>query len=155
MNPAVYAILGSIVGGLVAGTFSVMVARQTQKNADKAWMRDNRRELYDRFLTHAQVLLIALVEPRHDPRADEVHDAHVEFMSVYAAIQAVAEREVIEATRTYGYELLKLKRLVAAGSPKANSVASQVRHYRHEAIDTMRAELGLTGTVKPLEPAES
>jgi hypothetical protein len=151
MNPAVYALLGSLIGGLVAGTFSFLIAWQTRKNAERAWTRDNRREIYDRFLTHGQELLIALVEPRPDPSADELHDAYVAFMGAYAVVQAVAERAVVDAARAYGYELGALKRLIDAGGADASNVAAQVRLLRQVAIDAMRLELGLTGSAKPLE----
>jgi hypothetical protein len=149
MNPAVYAILGSLVGGLIAGTFGFLLAWQTRKAAEQAWVRDNRREIYDRFLTQGQALLIALVEPRLDPSADELHDAYVAFMGVYAVVQAVAERAVVDAARTYGYELLKLKQRVGATSTDAGAVAADVRLHRQAAIDAMRLELGLTGSAKP------
>jgi hypothetical protein len=150
MNPAVYALLGSIVGGLVAGTFSFLLAWQTRKTAEKAWVRDNRREIYDRFLTHGQELLIALVEPRRNAGPDEAHDAYVGFMSAYAVVQAVADRKVVEAARTYGYGLGRLKRMLDAGEPDAAGVAANVRLDRQAAIDAMRLELGLTGSAKPL-----
>lgn len=150
MNPAVYALLGSLVGGFIAGTFSFLLAWQQRKDAENAWMRDNRREIYDRFLTHGQALLIALDEPGPVPSADELRNAYIAFMGAYAVVQAVAERAVVDAARTYGYELLKLKR-IDAGSTKAGKVAAQVRLYRQEAIDAMRLELGQTGTAKPLE----
>ena len=43
MNPAVYALLGSLIGGLVAGTFSFLIAWQTRAEAASratftAWM---------------------------------------------------------------------------------------------------------------------
>jgi hypothetical protein len=150
MNSAVYALLGSLVGGLVAGTFSFLVAWQTRKSGERAWVRDNRREIYDRFLTHGQALLIALDEPRPGAKEDEPHEAFVAFMGVYAVVQAVADRDVVDAARTYGYELLRLKRLVAEGAPDVDRVAAQVRLDRQNAIDAMRAELGLKGTAKPL-----
>jgi hypothetical protein len=55
-----------------------------------------------------------------------------------------------------GVVAVKRRTLVAPGgtrerSPDANSVAGQVRLYRHIAIDAMRLELGLTGSAKPLE----
>ena len=151
MNPAVYALLGSLVGGFIAGTFSFLLAWQQRKDAEKAWVRDNRREIYDRFLTGGQALLVALVEPRPDPIADELRNAYVAFMGAYAVVQAVAERAVVDAARTYGYELLKLKQRVDAGSTDAGKVAARVRLYRQDAIDAMRLELGLTGTAKPRE----
>jgi len=151
MSSAVYALLGSLVGGLVAGTFSFLLAWQTRKTAEQAWVRDNRREIYDRFLTHGQALLIALVEPHPDPSPDELHDAYVAFMSAYAVVQAVAERSVVDAARTYGYKLGRLKQLIDAGAPDAYTVAAQVRLDRQAAIDAMRLELGLTGSAKPLK----
>jgi hypothetical protein len=151
MNPAVYAILGSLVGGLVGGSFSALLAWQTRKAGEHAWVRDNRREIYDRFLTRGQALLIALTEPREDARSDDLYDEYVGFMGAYAVVQAVADREVVDAARTYGYGLGDLKRLVAVGSTHARSAARQVRLDRQATIDMMRGELGLTGSAKPLE----
>jgi hypothetical protein len=151
MHPAVYALLGSLVGGFVTGTFSLLLSSQTRKAAERAWVRDNRREIYDRFLTHGQELLIALVEPRPDPSPDELHEAYVAFMGAYAVVQAVAERAVVDAARSYGYNLGELKQRIDARATDASSVAAQVRLDRQAAIDAMRLELGLTGTAKPLE----
>jgi hypothetical protein len=151
MQPAVYALLGSLIGGFIAGSVSFLVAWQTRKAAEQAWVRDNRREIYDRFLTQGQALLIALVEPLPEPSADELHNAYVGFMGAYVVVQAVAERAVVDAARNYGYELGKLKQRIDAGSTDAGNVAARVRLYRQEAIDAMRLELGQTGTAKPLE----
>jgi hypothetical protein len=154
VNPAVYALAGSLIGGLVAGTFSLLVAGRTQRASERAWMRDNRREIYDRFLTHAQRLLVALVEPRPQQQPDELHDAYVDFASVYAVVQAVAERDVVDAARTYGKRLIdELKPLVDAGGrpgdPAISALGAQVRLDRQATIDSMRNELGLTGSAKP------
>lgn len=158
VNPAVYALAGSLIGGLVAGTFSLLVAGRSQRASERAWMRDNRREIYDRFLTNAQRLFVALDEPRPQPKPDELHDAYVEFVSVYAVVQAVAEREVVDAARTYGKRLVDdLKRLVDAGGrpgdPAIVSLGKQVRDDRQATIDSMRRELGLTSSARPAIPA--
>lgn len=59
LSPVLSGLLGAVIGGLTAGVVSLLVAWQTRKAAERAWVRDNRREIYERFLTYAQSLLIA------------------------------------------------------------------------------------------------
>src|SRR3954452_1599304 len=140
VNPAVYALAGSLIGGVVAGTFSLLVAGRTQRASERAWMRDNRREIYDRFLTNAQRLLVALADPPPQPKPNELHDAYVDFVSAYVIVQALAERDVVDAARTYGQRLIDdLKPLVDAGGrpgdPAIVALGRQVRLDRQATID--------------------
>ena len=50
---AVFGLAGSLIGGLIAGTVSLRVARHAREAAERSWMRDSRREIYDRFLANA------------------------------------------------------------------------------------------------------
>jgi hypothetical protein len=47
---AAFGLAGSLIGGTIAGTVSLVVARQARDAAEHSWIRDNRREIYDRFL---------------------------------------------------------------------------------------------------------
>ena len=60
-------------------------------------------------------------------------------------MQTVAERPVVDAARVYAYRLLEMAR---GGLDPADfeRVAQLVRSARHDKIDAMRAELGLTGS---------
>src|SRR5215469_15835957 len=69
-NPAVYGLAGVLIGAVIAGGVSLWTAKETRKAAERAWVRDNRREIYDRFLTCAQTLLIACENARSSPFAD-------------------------------------------------------------------------------------
>ena len=106
---AAFGLAGSLIGGAIAGTVSLLVARQTREAAEGAWVRDSRRETYDRFLTRAQTLLIACgLEPSQEAKA-AVEAAHTEFFGVYGVVQTVAEIRVVDAARVYAYRLLELE----------------------------------------------
>ena len=59
MAAAVFGFVGVLVGAVIAGGVSLRIAKQTREAAERAWVRDNRREIYDRFLTCSQTLLNA------------------------------------------------------------------------------------------------
>jgi hypothetical protein len=153
VNPAVYGLLGSLVGGFIAGTVSLLVARQARDTAERTWVRDNRREMYDRFLTYAQRLLIAAEDTRPRGSSTELEEAYTGFFSSYGVVQTVAERDVVDAVRTYAYRLLELKQELDAEKPSGpayfRQVADLVRLARHDAIDAMRLELGRSDSAKP------
>jgi hypothetical protein len=142
---AAFGLAGTLVGGLIAGTVSLRVARQAREAAERSWMRDSRRVIYDRFLTHAQKLLIAC---EGAAAKDELRQAYLNFFEVYGVVQTVAELPVVAAARVYAYRLLELTR---GGLEPARfaRVAQLVRFARHDTIDAMRAELGLTGSAGP------
>ena len=150
---AAFGLAGSLIGGLIAGTVSLRVAKQAREAAERSWMRDSRREIYDRFLTNAQKLLIACessASPRENVGAseDEAQEAYLNFFEVYGVVQTVAERPVVDAARVYAYRLLELAR-GGLEPTKFDRVAQLVRFARHDTIDAMRAELGLTGSASP------
>src|SRR5262249_35677198 len=153
VSPAVYGLVGSLIGALAAGTASYVVARQARKAAERAWVRDNRREIYDRFLTCAQRLLIALEQPRANEHAEDVEKAYIGFFEANAVVQTVAERPVVEAARAYAYQLKELEEELDSGKPSGGEYSSRVarcvRLSRHDTIDAMRAELGLVGQARP------
>ena len=135
-------LLGSLIGGAIAAVVTLMVARQARDAAASGWIRDTRRDVYDRFLTAGQELLIV-----HEARSP-VDQAHSDFFEVYGVLQTVAERPVVNAARVYAYRLLELKdrRL---GPQNVGAVAQLVRRARHDTIDAMRAELGVEGSARP------
>jgi len=159
-----YALVGSLIGGLIA----VVVAWQARKAAERAWIRDSRRDIYDRFLTSAQKLLVVCEAAEQDELAggteettelkNAVESAHADFFEVYSVVQTVAERKVVDAARIYAYRLGELKssldsESVLAPEPETFSrVAQLIRLARHETIDAMRAELGLKGSARPPLP---
>jgi gas vesicle protein len=110
---AAFGLAGALIGGLIAGTASLLVARQAREAAEKAWIRDSRREIYDRFLTNAQKLLIACEATKNGYGNEEAEEteaaleaAHIDFFEVYVVVQTVAERPVVDAARVYAYRLL-------------------------------------------------
>jgi hypothetical protein len=150
---AAFGLAGTLVGGLIAGTVSLRVASQAREASERSWMRDSRREIYSRFLTGAQKLLIACEgsESRREGigvTRDEFRQAYLDFFEAYGVVQTVAERPVVDAGRVYAYRLLELAR---GGLEPAqfDRVAQHVRFARHDTIDAMRAELGLTGSARP------
>jgi hypothetical protein len=158
---AAFGLAGSLVGGAIAGTVSLLVARQARDAAEQNWVRDNRREIYDRFLTSAQKLLIASEASKSHGGSvgaedeEAVEKAHTDFFEVYGVVQTVADRPVVDAARIYAYRLLELagsqRRDFRPGLQNTNfeRVAQLVRFARHDAIDAMRTELGLAGSAQP------
>lgn len=166
-GPAVFALAGSLIGGLIAGVFSFWVARQAREAAKDAWIRDNRREIYDRFLTCGQRLLIACEESRYGrrgrwrpgrrPEAEgaeaSVESANTNFFGAYVMVQTIADTALVVAARVYAYRLWELKASLNSksvmGPENFDRVTELIRVARHGTIDGMRAELGLEGSVSP------
>ena len=158
--PAVFGLLGSLIGGFIAGAISLLVARQARDAAEGAWIRDNRREIYDRLLTSAQRLLIACEAYKDARRKKEVAKASVvsaftEFWEAYGVVQTVAGSSLVNATRVYSYRLWELATSLGSASVMGpehfRTVAQLTRTARHNVISAMRAELGLGGFVIPEE----
>jgi hypothetical protein len=141
LSPAVYGLVGSLIGGSIAGSVSLLVAWQARSAAEQAWVRDNRRAIYAEFLTNAQAFLIALLKGEH------VEEAYDRFFGPWGVVQTVAGTEVVDAARTYGYRLRELKDEHDANNPSGleyfNKVAGLVRRARHATIAAMRSDLGL------------
>jgi hypothetical protein len=81
--------VGVLIGAFIAGAASLWVAKQAREAAERAWIRDNRREIYDRFLTRAQTLLIACEEARESETKGaraSVEIAHTKFFEVYGVV---------------------------------------------------------------------
>jgi hypothetical protein len=154
-----FGLAGSLIGGLIAGTVSLRVARQAREAAESSWIRDSRRWIFDRLLTEGQRLLIACVACRSANRSTEtkeaVEEAHRAFFEVYGVVQTVSERDVVDASRAYGYRLLELRESLDdrgyLGPRHFDEVAQLVRRARHDTIDAMRIELGLTDSARPPE----
>ena len=162
--PAIFGLVGTMIGCLIAGTISLNVARNARQAAEHAWIRDNRRETYDRFLTCAQELLMACeAQHRRSPgssasnESDEeaTRKAYQQFFESYGVIQVIAKRSLVGAARDYAYRLMELSNILdstgAFSADKFGAVAQTIRQARQETIDVMRGELGLTGSAKPLK----
>ena len=111
-----FGLVGTVIGGVIASTVSLRLAREAQHAAESAWIRENRREIYDRVLTSAQKLLIAC-EHRHDrdhrdQAGEDVQEAFVDFFNAYGVVQTVAARPVVAAVRVYASRLLELKEML-------------------------------------------
>ena len=78
-----------------------------------AWIRDNRREIYDRYLTYAEKLLHsceAYKAAHHDKEKAKanVEHAFTNFWEVYGVVQTVACTRLVKAARIHGYRLGEL-----------------------------------------------
>lgn len=150
--PAVFGLAGSLIGGFIAGVVSISVARQARQAAEGAWIRDNRREIYDRLLTYAERLLIACEACKDTPGNDaaakaRVQSAFTNFWEVYGVVQTVAGARLVEAARVYAYRLWELAASLGSTSvmepENFRRVAELIRDARYDMISQMRAELGL------------
>ncbi len=156
MAVALFGLSGVLIGAVIAGAVSLWTAKETRQAAERAWVRDNRREIYDRFLTCAQTLLIACENARNAGTGEEeasVRSADISFWETYGVILTVADGELAAAARVYAYRLLELRESLRSKSVMSpdyfGSVAPLVRESRHDTIDAMRAELGLEKTIWP------
>lgn len=143
-----------------------MVARQAREAAERAWVRDSRRDIYDRFVTAAQKLLIACEACKAVHRKGEDNDsedsketedavelAHINFFEAYIVVQTVADTRLVDAARVYAYRLWELRESLRSksvlGPKNFDRVAELVRVARHDTINGMRTELGLAGNIRP------
>jgi hypothetical protein len=156
--PAIFGLAGSLIGGFIAGTVSLFVARQAREAAEGAWIRDNRREIYDRLLTTGERLLHAWEAYKYAYSDRETAQADVEsgltnFFEVYGVVQTVAGARLVDAARVYAYRLWELAASLGPtsvmGPENSNIVFKLVRDARHDMIDAMRDELGLGGGIRP------
>jgi hypothetical protein len=148
---AFFGLAGSLIGGFVAASVSLLVARQARQASESTWIRDNRREIYDRLLTCAERLLIAC-EACKDVHRDDAARARVEtaftnFWELYGVVQTVADTRLVEAARIYAYRLWELAASLGStsvmGPENFRRVAELIRDARYNMISEMRAELGL------------
>lgn len=113
LMPAVFGLVGALIGEIMAGAASLLVAWQARKAAEHAWMRYSGREIYDRFLTYAQRLLIACEsykDARHkngEAKAN-VGSAFTSFWDVYGVVQTVASTQLFNKAHIHGYRLWEL-----------------------------------------------
>jgi hypothetical protein len=156
--PAIFGLAGSLIGGFIAGAVSLLVARQVQEAAEGAWIRDNRREIYDRLLTYSERLLHACEAYKAAHGDKETAKANVEsaftnFWEVYGVVQTVASTRLVEAVRVYAYRLWELVASLDSSSVIVSEnhslVIRLIRDARHDMINAMRAELGLDGGIRP------
>jgi len=150
---AIFGLVGSLIGGFIAAGVSLLVARQARQAAEITWIRDNRREIYDRLLTFSERLLIACEACKEAPRDDVAARASVEtaftnFWEVYGVVQTVADTRLVEAARIYAYRLWELAASLGStsvmGPENFRRVAELIRDARYNMISEMRAELGLS-----------
>jgi hypothetical protein len=156
--PAVFGLAGSLIGGFIAGTISLLVARQAREAAEGAWIRDNRREVYDRFLTYAERLLHACEAYKYAFSGKEMARTKIEsgltdFFEIYGVVQTVAGTRLVKTARVYAYRLWELAASLGStsvmGPENFSIVFKLIRDARRDMIDAMRDELGLDGGVRP------
>jgi hypothetical protein len=177
--PAIFGLAGSLIGGFIAGTVSLLVARQARAAAEGTWIRDNRREIYDRLLTRAERLLHACeaYQEAHGGKESvkaNLESAYTNFFEAYGVLQTVAGIPLVDAARDHAYRLRALaesltstrvmdpqkfnlvvklirepRHEVLMDPQKFNLVVRLIREARHEVLDAMRAELGLDRGIRP------
>jgi len=149
-STAVFGLVGVLIGAVVAGGVSLWTANETRKAAERAWVRDNRRTIYDRFLTCGQTLLVVCEDARkadNEGAATTVSSADVKFWEAYGVVLTVAGGELADAARTYAYRLQEARESLRSKSvmppDRFDRVTPLIREGRHATIDAMRVELGL------------
>lgn len=157
---AAFGLVGTAIGGAIAGTVSLKVANEARRAAERAWVRDSRRQIYDRFLTAGQRLLAVMetaAETSTAPgeRRPAVDEAYSAYFETYASVQTVAEIQVVRCARQHAYRLQALKDILDGRDPfewkEFDPIAKLVREARHDTIDAMREDLGLDGSARPPE----
>jgi hypothetical protein len=155
---AVFGLAGSLIGGAIAGTVSLKVARDARDAAERSWVRDSRRAIYDRFLAAGQRLLVVLETARTPAEVPEevlatIDAAYATFFETYASVQTVAELGVVQTARVQAYRLQALKDILDGRGPSSagefDRISQLVRLARQDTIDAMRADLGLHGSARP------
>ena len=154
--PAIFGLAGSLIGGFIAGTISLLVARQARAAAEGAWIRDNRREIYDRLLTCAERLLHACEAYEalggNETVKASARSAFTNFFEAYGVVQTVAGTRLVEAVRVHAYRLWELVVSLSTSvmAPEDFSLVTRlIRDARHDVIDAMRIELGLDSGIRP------
>jgi hypothetical protein len=155
---AAFGLAGSLIGGAIAGTVSWAVARQAREAAERSWIRDTRRDVFDRFLTKAQDLHAGCEiydrGGRDEASREVVERAFRDFFHIYAVLQTIAESRVVDAARIHGYRLHELRDEVLGKpgvlkAPDVALVSELVRDARHDTVDAMRKDLGLSAIAHP------
>lgn len=151
-----FGLIGTLVGAGIAGGFSLRIAREARTTAEHEWIRENRREIYDRYLVGAQTLHLACEEafrPGAPDGGEAVRTAFAAMLNTYSVVQTVAERQVIDAARVYTYRLIELRDVLEGkgivGRERFGEIAQLVRAARHDAIDAMRDDLALQDSARP------
>jgi hypothetical protein len=157
---------GALIGGGIAGVVTLKVAHEAREQAERSWMRDSRRDIYDRFLAAGQKLLAVMesaasTKAENESRAGKLQDesdpvvdaAYAAYFETYASVQTVAELRVVKPAREHAYLLQALKDALDDGdrlrSGEFHRIAQVVRLARQDTIDAMRADLDLRGSAKP------
>jgi hypothetical protein len=155
---AAFGLVGTLIGGVIAGTASARVARHAREAAERAWVRDSRRQIYDRFLAAGQRLLATMEAAAASSTIagasrEAVDEAYSAFFETYPSVQTVADVEVVASARNQAYRLQVLKDILDErgefGRKDFHRIAKLVRDARHDTIDAMRADLHLPGSARP------
>jgi hypothetical protein len=118
-------------------------------------MRDNRRVIYDRFLTSAQMLLHACEAykaarpPDKEKAKANLESASTSFWAAYHVVETVAGAPLFETARIYGYRLWELTTelgsTIVMGPENFDAVRPLILPARRNTVAAMRADLGLGG----------
>jgi hypothetical protein len=155
---AAFGLVGTAVGGAIAGWVALRVASNARRTAEQAWVRDSRQQIYDRFLTAGQRLLAVMEKAAQSPTIPvearpAVEESYSEYFETYASVQTVAEIAVVMSARNHAYRLQALKDILDGRGPfernEFDRIAKLVRDARHDTIDAMRGDLGLDDSARP------
>ncbi len=91
---ALIGLAGSLIGGMIAGGISILIAREARAGAHESSFRDSLSHICAGFLANSQALLDACWSSGQSPQTDAsraaVKQAHLEFFEVYGVLQTLA-----------------------------------------------------------------
>ena len=161
----IFALIGSLVGVLVA----FQLARAARMEERLNWLKDQRQEVYPRFVAAAQSVLDAceelpFSEPSRSVVLDQLQTGYRDLVVHNAVIQTLGRRSTIAAARLHMYTLIELRgvrlgRIRDPGSAAVDELLRGARRSRHQALLAMRYELDVPDTdglekdlENPMEP---
>ena len=148
----VFALIGSLVGVFVA----FQLARGARTEERRNWIKDQRQEVYPKFVAAGQSVLDACEElPYSDSSRtvvlDQLQKGYRELVVHNAVIQTLGRRSTIDEVRRHMYTLIELRdvrlgRKPDPGSNKIDELLRGARRSRHRALLAMRYELDVPDT---------
>jgi hypothetical protein len=173
----IFALAGSLIGVFVA----FWLARKARDEERRSWLKDQRQEVYPKFIAAAQSVLEACealseldesgesdqldqLDESDEPRSailDRLRRGYRDLVVHNAVIQTLGSRDTIREARRHMYTLIALIPVCAGrrSDPKVDEFFWGARKSRQQALIAMRRELDVPDTdglgddlALPIEP---